>query len=248
MADLLGIDVGATSTKWFAIATATGSVERSGRRGTPYPGSPSVISTMLIDRIVRMQPTHVVIGFPGETRAGVIIDGGNLPRQQHGASPDAELQKMWHHFQLQQHIAQATGLHIGVMNDAELFLRGVLTSSGREIAVTLGTGCGLAGAQDGVILPLPDIGASLANDDMTFDQVVGESSRKTSPDAWASRTVTVLNDLARTFEAERIHLGGGNAGRLSAQQLADVVVPVFRHSADAVVQGALQYARELWGH
>ena len=247
MATLLCMDVGATSTKWSLLHHDSGGLVRGGRRKTAYPGSPLNISRTLLSRIAITNPDYVVIGFPGETRSGVVIDGANLPRMLPQGELVPELVAAWKSFDLESHLELESSKPIGVINDAELFLRGAMRGEGLEIAITLGTGCGFAGAQDGEVLSLPDVGHRDLFSGHTYDAVLGESARRVDEQMWQRHVLDAIRSLCEEYQPDIVHLGGGNAGRLPGEVIGSMETTTVRYRHDVVSLGALQYFRERWG-
>jgi polyphosphate glucokinase len=241
------MDVGATTTKWSLLNSDSGGVVRGGRRKTAYPGSPLNLSRALLNRIAITNPDYVVVGFPGETRSGVVIDGANLPRLLPHGELVPELVVAWQRFELQRHLECESGKSIGVINDAELFLRGAMRGEGKEIAITLGTGCGFAGAQDGVVQLLPDIGQLDLLPGRTYDAILGEAARRNDEAAWLSHIYEAVRGLCEQYQPQVVHLGGGNAGRVPGEVMRVMKPTTVRYRHDVVGLGALQYFRERWG-
>jgi polyphosphate glucokinase len=159
---------------------------------------------------------NVALGFPGECVDGMTIECGNLAKSSGGdGSVDEPVAAMWRDFHLQEQLQKLTRKNVKVVNDALLAALGCVRGVGRELMITLGTGCGVALMIDGVPMKISDFGARPFLGDLTFDEALGESGRSRDEDLWHVNVVEGLNRLSNEFVADRVFVGGGNALRLT---------------------------------
>ncbi len=211
---IFAVDIGATNIK-FGVVDPSGEIVSSQRRPTPYPCTPDVLVDLVARRALRSECRRVGVGFPGEFVDGRAIGWGNLARRGGAGTPvDPEIEAQWRGFPLEAELRRATNLDVRVVNDATLAALGAMEGRGREVIVTLGTGCGLALTVDGVPTKVRDVGAARRADGRTYDETLGERAREVDEARWRADVVAVVAELADEFAADRVHLAGGNARRV----------------------------------
>lgn len=216
MSELLAVDLGATSLRTARFDERGEMIGARSRRRTPYPCTPERLVALVAERARRTDVGTVSLGFPGEVVDGVIGDAANLTRPAGLLSPpSAELDRRWRGYELQVELAKATGCETIVLNDAAMAALGAMTGVGTELVITLGAGCGLALAHDGTLVKVRDVGNELLRGSETYDDVLGERGRRGDETAWLQHVVATVDALANEFHADVMHLGGGNARRIS---------------------------------
>ena len=123
----------------------------------------------------------------------------------------------------------ALGYPVIVLNDAEVHGAGVVSGSGLELVLTLGTGLGSALFDGGVLAPHLELSHAPVRLGATYDGWLGEHVRRRIGDgAWSRRVGRALDGLRPVFQWDRLYLGGGNAHRIRPAALTvlgeDVVV------------------------
>ena len=113
---------------------------------TPYPLSPAKLIATFQELADKLPPfDRVTIGMPGMIRHGVVV---HTPHYINTKGPltrvDPGLLTLWRGFDMQSSVSNHFGLPALVMNDAEVHAAGLITGSGLEVVVTLGTGLGLS--------------------------------------------------------------------------------------------------------
>ena len=243
---IFAVDIGATNVK-FGVVSPSGRVLSSQRRPTPYPCTPQVLVDLVARRARRSGCRRVGVGFPGEFVDGRCVGWGNLARRGGAGTPvDPAIEALWRGFALEAALREETGLDVRVVNDATLAAIGSMVGEGREVVITLGTGCGLALTVDGVPTKVRDVGAARRADGRTYDETVGELARETDEGRWRADVVAVVDELAAEFTADRVHLAGGNARRVDAGWFAPSP-PVDVGSNEVSLRGAARLFESATG-
>jgi len=242
---VLALDVGASTIKYAAFSRGGEMLTRKLKRSTPYPCTPDRLVEVLAARAGLLKPERLGVGFPGEVHDGRVVDAANLTRPGGSKSEvDPELAASWRGFDLQGAIAAATGRATLVMNDASMAALGCTLGAGVELVITLGTGCGLALVRAGRLVPVRDVGDETLVGSETYDMILGERGRARDPERWRVHVVTTVDELAREFHADVVHLAGGNARRLSPLAFGDISRKVLIERDDPALVGAWRAWRE----
>lgn len=236
---ILAIDIGATNIKFCHVDTLGTLLESIRRKPTPYPCSPGRLVELLSERILQSDSNSVGVGFPGEFNDGHVIRPGNLSRPG-GVTTDVdpELEREWRGFALQESLREATGRDVRVVNDAKLAALGCCEGEGVELVLTLGTGLGLALCVDGELQRVRDVGAAPFENDMTYDQLVGERGRANDEREWFRLVARAIKNFCEEFGADVVHLAGGNARRVSPGHFSSLGCRVVINGNQAPLHGA----------
>ena len=136
----------------------------------------------------------IAIGFPAPIHKGKI------------AQDPKNLGKGWVGF----NFAKAFGKPVRVMNDAAMQALGSY-HGGRMLFLGLGTGLGSALLWDRTVLSL-ELGDLPYLDDLSVEDWVGEAGlKKFGQKRWQTEVKRVVSELKKSFIAEYVVLGGGNA-------------------------------------
>ena len=221
------VDIGATSFKWTYGDNE--SWERARRRATPKPATPERIVEMTAQRALRRECSTISVGFPGEVRDGVVIDGANLVRSGGPSSPrDAGLDAAWRDFDLAGALREAAGIPTVVTNDAHATAYGCDVRAQRSLVVVLGTGCGVGFIEGGELVRIRDYGDDVI-DNLTLDQLVGEEMRRLGHAQWLAHCNKTIAYLVSELTPDAVYVAGGNAGRLRPSDISqDVAVELVR--------------------
>lgn len=194
---------------------------------------------MIAQRALRRECTGVAVGFPGETRDGIVIDGANLVREDGPFSPrDEALDAKWRGFELAGEIRRLSRSAVVVRNDAHATAFGCQVTAVRSLVVVLGTGCGVGFVNEGELVDIRDYGDDLLGD-YRLDQLVGEAMRRRGHEEWIANCNTVVSYLVAEINPDAVYLAGGNAGRLRPTDVtANVPVVVVR--GEPAFQGLLR--------
>jgi predicted NBD/HSP70 family sugar kinase len=127
-----------------------------------------------------------------------------------------------------------------VVNDATLAAHGYAEGRGRELVFTLGTGLGISLVVDGGWQKIRDVGSAMYRDVGTYDEVFGEPSRARDVTRWRGQLANALGEFVKEFSADLVHVGGGNARFVRAEDLAHIGCPVAFNDNEGTLRGAAQ--------
>jgi polyphosphate glucokinase len=172
---------------------------------TPAPCPPGVLIRSLC-RLVAPLPEfdRISVGFPGFVRAGRVLTAPNL-----GAD------RAWKGYRLAAALEQRLGKPTRLVNDADMQGLAAMQGKGVELVVTLGTGVGTALFHDGRLLPHLEISQHVLWDNQTYDEYLGDATRKRiGKKKWNRRVRQALDQLRVLVNFDKLHIGGGNARRI----------------------------------
>jgi polyphosphate glucokinase len=199
----LAFDIGGTGIKALSLGGAGKPVNDRIRIKTPSAATPrNVIAVMRM--LARRQPRfeRVSVGFPGVVKNGVIYSAPNL-----GTG--------WRNFPLAKALGKELGRPVRVANDADV--QGLASVSGRglELVITLGTGFGSVLFVDGRPIHL-ELAHHAFHKGKTYEDELGyRALKKKGKKKWNRLLREAIRDLARTFDYDRLYIGGGNARHIS---------------------------------
>ena len=142
---------------------------------------------------------------------------------------DPELQEQWSGFDAQSAISARLGIPTLVLNDAEVHGAGIITGTGYEVVLTLGTGLGFAIFYGGRLVPHFELSHATVRRGTTFDKWIGEHERKRlGTRLWSRRIRQMVEELRPVFAWDRLYIGGGNSRLIRPNDLErmgdDVVI------------------------
>ncbi len=245
----LSVDCGGSGIK-AGVLDASGTAHAPAVRiETPYPLSPERLVRTVADLAASLPPaSRLSLGMPGMIRHGVVVATPHyINRAGPRSRPLPELVTAWADLDLAAALESELRIPTIVVNDAELHGAGVIAGAGLELVLTLGTGLGSAHYDGGRLAPHLELSHAPVRRATTYDAFIGEPERRRLGDAlWSRRVLRVVEGLAPVFRWDRLYLGGGNSGRITAQvrdRLGPEVV-VVPNSA-ALVGGVRAWS--LWG-
>ncbi|MGW0435391.1 ROK family protein [Micromonospora sp. NPDC003197] len=231
MVTTLAIDCGGGGIKGSVLDEAGTMRARPIRVPTPYPLPPAHFIKTLLDLGSELpRADRVTVGMPGMIRHGVVV---STPHYVTRAGPrtrvEPDLVAEWAGFDVQSGLADAFGVPVLVLNDAEVHGAGVVAGTGLELVLTLGTGLGCALFDGGALAPHLELSQASFRWGTSYDTYVGEPERRRLGDGfWSRRVRGVVEGLRPVFLWDRLYLGGGNSRLLRPDQVArmgdDVVV------------------------
>ena len=180
---------------------------------TPYPCPPERLVATIAELTANLPPAHrASIGFPGLVRGGCVVEVPSLSRNSYDGDADPELAARWHSFDLAKALYAVLEIPTLVVNDADMQGCAVVSGSGMEFVLTLGTGVGTALFSEGRLLPHLELSHGPFRDGQTFDIALGNMERKRiGKKRWVSRVREAINYFDDMIIFDRLYVGGGNA-------------------------------------
>jgi len=225
----LAIDIGGTGLKASVLDAKGAMVADRLKVQTTYPCPPE----KLVDDLTRLtQPLpnyeRISAGFPGMVRAGHVLTAPHfVTKNGPGTDVDPELLKKWTDFDLAGALTQHLGHPAKVANDADLQGAAVVEGKGFELVITLGTGFGTASFYDGHLLPHFEFAHTPFRKGETYNDQLGERTRKDiGEERWSKRVHRAIDNFRALVFFDKCWIGGGNARRLDRSKLPDDVAIV----------------------
>jgi polyphosphate glucokinase len=212
----LAIDVGGSGLKATVLDPEGGMLTERERRETPYPCTPPVLLDELA-ALAASQPAYdrVSVGFPGAIRRGRVREVPAFSRRGPGLPPDPELVAQWHGFELERALGEQFGAPVRVANDADVQGCAVISGTGMELVITLGTGVGCAVFFDGALLPHMELSHGRFGEGLSIEVACGDNQRhEVGKAVWRERVLDALEALEAMVLPDHVYIGGGNAKRL----------------------------------
>lgn len=227
----LAVDCGGGGIKASVLDSAGTMHAPPVRVPTPYPLPPERLLDVVADLADRLpRAARATVGLPGMIRHGVVIATPHyVTRSGPRSAVDPGLVERWSGFDVAAAVAARLGVPSLVLNDAEVHGAGVVSGSGLELVLTLGTGLGSALFDGGALAPHLELSHAPVRRGTTYDGWLGEHERRRLGDGlWSRRVLRAVEGLRPVFCWDRVYLGGGNARRVRPTALAamgdDVVV------------------------
>jgi polyphosphate glucokinase len=195
----LAVDIGGTGIKAELLDERGRPLTDRARIPTPASATPRQVMA-IVGKLAKIEGRfdRVSVGFPGVTKNGVIYTAPNLG-------------KGWNNFALERKLSRVLKRPVRVANDADVQGLGSVTGRGVELVITLGTGVGSVIFVDGHRIHL-ELGHHPFHKGKTYEQELGISAlKKKGKKKWNKLLAEALDDLARTFQYDRLYIGGGNA-------------------------------------
>jgi polyphosphate glucokinase len=198
---ILSIDIGGTYIKG-TILNITGEMQIGYHTvETPHlPGPEKLLAA--IRNLVSDFPSFnkVSIGFPGYVRDGIVFSAPSI-------APDK-----WEGINLKEILQDEFKCPVKVVNDADMQGLGIISGSGFEMLITLGTGLGSALFLNGKLLPHVELSQHPIGTDLIYDKYVGNKAfEELGEIRWNKRVEEVLRVLKTVFNYDHLYIGGGNS-------------------------------------
>jgi polyphosphate glucokinase len=227
----LAVDCGGGGIK-ASVLDAAGTLHAPAVRvPTPYPLPPTVLVETIVAIAARLpRADRATVGMPGMIRHGVVVTTPHyVTRSGPHSRVEPELVDAWTDCDIRAALERALGMPTLVLNDAEVHGAGVVSGTGVELVLTLGTGLGSALFDGGVLAPHLELSHAPVRRGTTYDSYIGQIERARLGDGlWSGRVRRAVEGLRPVFCWDRLYLGGGNARRITPQTLErlgdDVVV------------------------
>jgi polyphosphate glucokinase len=225
----LAVDIGGTGLKASVLDAKGAMVADRVKIPTPYPLPPDKLVSSL-KKLVAPLPTaeRASAGFPGMVRDGVVLSAPHFTTVSGpGSDIDHHLVKRWDRFALATALTQEFGVPTKVANDADIQGAAVVQGHGLELVVTLGTGFGTGLFYNGDLQPHLEIAHQPFRKGETYDEQLGEATRKEIGEArWNKRVMKAIDNMRALTLFDHLYLGGGNSRRVLRRHLPDDVTVV----------------------
>ncbi|HWE07220.1 MAG TPA: ROK family protein, partial [Rhizomicrobium sp.] len=195
----LAVDIGGTGIKVMVLGEAGTPLTERLREPTPAKATPKAVIGV-VRELAKQQGEfdRVSVGFPGVVKDGVVYSAPNLG-------------KGWDGFNLREALEKKLDHPVRVANDADVQGLGSVTGRGLELVVTLGTGFGSVLFANGTRIHL-ELGHHPFHKGKTYEDELGvRALKKKGVKKWNAMFREALGDLKRTFNYDRLYIGGGNA-------------------------------------
>jgi len=224
----LSIDVGGSGIKGALLSSTGEMISERIRIETPYPCPPNRFVDSLQELVAKFSAYHrISVGFPGLIRQGRVDFAPSLSKSTLEGETDSALVSAWHSFELENVLNATFTVPVRVANDADVQGSAVISGSGLEFVITLGTGCGTALFYQGKLLPHLELGHAPFRKGETFEEQIGNAARKlVGQQRWARRVHKAVSAYNSFLFFDHIYIGGGNAKHLATEELGPNVTLV----------------------
>ena len=219
------------------------------RVDTTYPCPPEKLVADLVGLVKRLpEYQRVSVGFPGVVRAGRVVTAPHFVTEHGpGSRIDPGLTERWADFDLAAALSSALKAPVRVANDADVQGAGVVSGTGLEFVLTLGTGLGSAVFRDGRLALHLELAHHPAVTGDSYNDYVGEGARKKlGVKHWNRRVLRALVSLDALVCPDAILLGGGNAAQVDIDQLRHDLPEVAAKVRLVGNEGGLLGGIRLW--
>ena len=198
----LAVDIGGTGIKAAALDQNGKMVSERQKIKTPKNATPKkVLAT--IAKLAKMvgEGDRVSAGFPGVVKDGLVYTAPNLG-------------KGWKNYPLERTLKEKLRMPVRVANDADVQGLGCASGHGDELVITLGTGFGSVLFVDGHRIHL-ELGHHPFRNGKTYEDELGiKALKRKGKRKWNRILRQAIDELARTFNFDRLYIGGGNAAQI----------------------------------
>jgi len=211
----LSVDIGGTGLKASVLDADGKLVADRVRVLTPHPCSTKALIDTLTTLVAPLPSfDRVSVGFPGVVRKGIVLTAPHLVTR-HGTPKSPVVPKLlaeWTGFDLETALRDRLGSPVRIANDADLQGLDVVSGSGLEFVVTLGTGVGTALLLDGKLAPHLELAHHPFRKGDEYDDQLGDATlRRIGFKKWHKRLEEALGNFQRLINYDRLYIGGGNA-------------------------------------
>jgi len=201
----LAVDIGGTGIKAEKLDGAGKPITERTKIPTPKNATPKKVEK-IIDELAAQHGNfdRVSVGFPGVIKNGQVYTAANLG-------------KGWDEYPLQKELAKRLKKPVRMANDADVQGLGCISGRGVELVITLGTGVGSVIFVDGRRIHM-EIGHHPFKKGKTYEDELGNRALgKKGKKKWAKLAMEAIGDFERTFNYDRLFIGGGNAKLLDGK-------------------------------
>lgn len=208
----LAVDVGGTGIKAAALDEKGKMITQRQKIKTPHNATPKKV-TAIIQELAKMSGEfdRASVGFPGVIKNGVVYTAPNLG-------------KGWKNFPLEKSLQKKLDRPVRIANDADVQGLGCVTGHGDEMVITLGTGFGSVLFVDGHRIHL-ELGHHPFRNGKTYEDELGNRAFiKKGKRKWNRHLREAIEEMAKTFNYDRLYIGGGNAATINFKLPSNVKV------------------------
>jgi len=198
----LAVDIGGTGIKAAALDQTGKMVSERQKIKTPKNATPKKVIAA-IAKLAKMvgEGDRVSAGFPGVVKNGLVYTAPNLG-------------KGWKNYPLETALKEKLRMPVRTANDADVQGLGCVSGHGDELVITLGTGFGSVLFVDGHRIHL-ELGHHPFRNGKTYEDELGiKALEKKGKRKWNKILREAIDELARTFNFDRLYIGGGNAAQI----------------------------------
>jgi polyphosphate glucokinase len=208
----LAVDVGGTGIKAAALDQKGKMLTERQRIRTPGNATPKKVIA-IIEKLAGMvgEFDRVSTGFPGVIKNGVVYSAPNLG-------------KGWNNFPLEKELNESLQKPVRIANDADVQGLGAVGGHGDELVITLGTGFGSVLFVDGHRIHLELAHHPFHNGKTYEDELGHRALEKKGKRKWNKHLREAIDELAKTFNYDRLYIGGGNTKYINFKLPAGVKV------------------------
>jgi len=199
----LAVDVGGTGIKAAALDEKGRMITERQKIKTPSNATPKKVIAIIAE-LAEMAGAfdRASVGFPGVIKNGVVYTAPNLG-------------KGWENFPLEAALKKKLKLPVRIANDADVQGLGCVTGRGDELVITLGTGFGSVLFVDGHRIHL-ELGHHPFRNGKTYEDELGNRAfLKKGKKKWNKHLREAIDEMAKTFNYDRLYIGGGNAATIN---------------------------------
>ena len=225
----LAVDIGGTGLKASVLDAKGAMVADRVKIPTPYPLPPDKLVASLA-KLVKPLPgaARAAVGFPGMVRGGVVLSAPHFSTVSGpGSAVDHHLERQWDKFDLAGVLTEEFGIPTKAANDADIQGAAVVRGTGLELVITLGTGFGTGLFYNGELLPHLEIAHQPFRKGESYDDQLGETTRKEIGETrWNKRVLRAIDNMRALTLFDHLYIGGGNSRRVLRHHLPDDVTVV----------------------
>jgi polyphosphate glucokinase len=223
----LAIDVGGTGLKASVLDASGTLMSDRVRVKTTYPCRPEHLVDMLATLIAPLPAfDRVSIGFPGVVRNGIVLTAPDFVTRSGPGSPvSKKLLVAWTGFDLASAMKTRLGHPVRIANDADIQGLEVVSGSGVEFVMTLGTGVGTALLVNGKLSSHLELAHHPFRKRETYDEQLGNPAfERIGPKKWRKRVRAAIDNFHVVINYDRLYISGGNAQALKGHVDASITI------------------------
>ena len=225
----LAVDIGGTGLKASVLDANGAMVADRVKIPTPYPLPPDKLVASL-KKLTGPLPAaeRASAGFPGMVRGGVVLSAPHFVTVSGpGSAVDDHLVEQWTKFDLAGALTEEFAIPTKVANDADIQGAAVVRGIGLELVITLGTGFGTGLYYNGELQPHLEIAHQPFRKGESYDEQLGESTRKEIGETrWNKRVTKAIANMRALTYFDHLYIGGGNSRRVVRHNLPDDITVI----------------------